>query len=95
MPNKKSAIKRMRTNRKAQLRNRMTRSSMRTTVRRVDDAVEAGNLEEAVQALPMALSRVCKAAKKNLIHKNTAARKMSRLMREINRAQNSTTASAS
>ena len=94
VPNKKSAIKRMRTNRKSQFRNRMTRSAMRTAVRRVDDAVEAGNVEQAVQELPAALSRVSKTAKKGLIHKNNAARKMSRLMRDINRMKTAETASA-
>lgn len=87
MPNKKSAIKRARTNKKCQVRNRMTRSSMRTALRRVDDAIVAGNAQEAEQNLPGAVARVSKSAKKGLIHKNNAARKMSRLMRAINRVK--------
>jgi len=94
VPNKKSAIKRMRTNKKRQARNRVTRSTMRTAVRRVDDAVAAGNLQEAEQALPAAIARVSKTSKKGLLHKNNAARKMSRLMRAINRVKEAQTAAA-
>lgn len=65
----------------------MTRSAMRTSLRQVDDAVAASNVEDAQKALPAALARVGKTAKKGLIHKNNAARKMSRLMRAINRTK--------
>jgi small subunit ribosomal protein S20 len=94
VPNKKSAIKRMRTSKKSQVRNRMTRSAMRTAVRRVDDAIIAGNASEAEQALPDAMARVCKAEKKGLVHKNNVARKMSRLMRAINRTKAAAAGSA-
>jgi len=94
VPNKKSAIKRMRTNRVCQARNRMTRSTLRTALRRVDDAVLAGKAQDAEQALPAAIARVSKSAKKGLIHKNNAARKMSRLMRAINRTKSAEATSA-
>lgn len=84
MAHSKQARKRVRQQDKRRFRNKVTASSMRTQVKRVLTAVEAGDKEAANSVLPMALKRIDKAAKTRVIHANTAARKKSRLMHAIN-----------
>jgi small subunit ribosomal protein S20 len=86
VPNIKSAKKRMRTNAKRQARNRMAKSAMRTAIRKVEDAIVAGEVEAAQEALPKALSLIGKNARKGVIHKNAGARKSSRLTKRLNQA---------
>jgi len=93
MPNIKSAMKRMRTNKKRQLRNRMAKSAMRTAIKKVDVAIVEGDLDTAAKALPFAISQIGKTAKKKMLHKRTAARKTSRLMKRLNRARTQAQAS--
>ena len=76
MPNNKQAIKRTRQNEKRRQANKVVRSSMRSAMKNV---VKAESREEAEKALPTAMKRVDKAAKKNIIHDNAAARYKSRL----------------
>ncbi|MDF1799768.1 MAG: 30S ribosomal protein S20 [Planctomycetota bacterium] len=78
MPNNKQALKRTRQNETRRQQNKITRSSMRTAIRRV---VEAENAEVATAALPTAMKRIDKAAKHNIIHDNAAARYKSRVAR--------------
>ena len=59
--------------------NKNRRSRMRTFVKKVELALAAGNAEEANTAMLTAQSEVMRAASKGIIHKNTAARKVSRL----------------
>ena len=59
--------------------NKNRRSRMRTFVKKVELALAAGNAEEAKTAMLTAQSEVMRAASKGIIHKNTAARKVSRL----------------
>ncbi len=87
MPNKKSAIKRVRQNEKRRLHNRKQRSSMRTSVKAVLHAVETQNLEGVDQLINKAQSKLGKAAKVNLVKKKTASRRVSRLMKAVNRAK--------
>ncbi|MCC9641234.1 30S ribosomal protein S20 [Rhodopirellula sp. JC740] len=79
MPNTQSAAKRLRQNEKRRLLNRATRSNMRTAIRRVRDAVANNDLETAKDAFQAAQKKLDRAAAKNLIHKNAAARTKSRL----------------
>lgn len=81
MPNIKSAIKRVRTNEKANLANTHAKSAMRSTVKKAEQALATGaeNAQELVLAASKALD---KAATKGLIHKNAAARKKSRLAKK-------------
>ncbi|MCA9138507.1 MAG: 30S ribosomal protein S20 [Planctomycetales bacterium] len=79
MPNTPSAKKRLRQNDKRRLQNRTLRSRMRTQLRRVREAVAAGDGEKAQAELRVASKRLDQAASKNLIHKNAAARSKSRL----------------
>ncbi|HED66413.1 MAG TPA: 30S ribosomal protein S20 [Planctomycetes bacterium] len=78
MPNNKQAKKRVRQNEKRAAENKVTRTSMRTAMKKV---LKAETAEEAEKALPMAMKRIDKAAKKNIIHDNTAARYKSRMSR--------------
>ncbi|BAN02418.1 30S ribosomal protein S20 [Ilumatobacter coccineus] len=78
MANIKSQKKRIRTNAKSQERNKMVRAEMRT---RVKAALADGDATgEAARA---AIKRIDSAAAKGVIHKNTAARKKSRLMKQL------------
>ena len=59
------------------------RSRMRTYVRKVEEAITAGDKGAAQEALRQAQPEIMRAASKGLIHKNTSARKMSRLSKRI------------
>lgn len=63
--------------------NTARRSRMRTFVRRVEEAIEAGDKDAAQLALKNAQPEIMRAAGKGLIHKNTSARKVSRLAKRI------------
>ena len=81
MPNIKSAIKRVRTNETKNAQNSHVRSTMRSAVKKADQAL-LNNEENAGDSVKAAIKQVEKAASKGLIHKNTAARKKSRLMKK-------------
>lgn len=84
MANHKSAAKRARqTLVKNEINNR-TRATVRTFEKRVRSAAAAGDKETALKSLVAYSSQVDKAAKKGLVHKNTASRKVSRLSLLIN-----------
>ena len=80
MANIKSQIKRNKQNEKRRLRNRATRAEMNT---RVKNAVEAAGTDNEAEALRMAIKRIDKAVAKGVLHKNTAARRKSRLVHKI------------
>lgn len=84
MPNIKSAMKRVKVNEKKNLRNRMIKSAMRTSIKKYDAAVAVGTAD--VQALSAVASAVDKAASKGVIHKNAANRKKARLAKRLNKA---------
>ena len=83
MPNTASSKKRLRQNDKRRQHNRTLRSRMRTQLRRVREAVEAGDGEKAQAEFRVATKRLDQAAAKNLIHKNAAARSKSRLSKMV------------
>ena len=85
MANHKSAIKRARQNEKRRLRNKSVKTRVKNIVKSVPLAVNEKSKEEALQELNNAKSIIDKAAKKGVIHKNTAARKISRLSKRFNR----------
>ena len=84
MANHKSAEKRNRQNAVRNARNTHIRSSMRTFVKQVREAVAAGDAEAARTALGRAVPFIDKAASKGVIHKATASRKISRLSKLVN-----------
>lgn len=80
----KSAIKRARQSQKRKLRNQSVKSALKTFSKRVETEVAGKNIESARTALLKAAHAINKAASKGIIHKNTAARKVSRLTRLVN-----------
>jgi small subunit ribosomal protein S20 len=83
LANHKSAVKRNRQNIARNARNTHIRSTMRTFVKQVREAVADGNAEAAQAALSRAIPFIDKAATKGVIHKATASRKISRLTRLV------------
>lgn len=81
MPNSRQAKKRMRQDDKRRLLNRSKASAMKTAIRRVKEAAEAGDKAALEQAVQTAYKRIDKAAKTNVIHANTAARRKSLVAR--------------
>ena len=63
--------------------NKARRSRMRTCVRKVEEAIAAGDQKAARVALQQAEPQVMRAAQKNVIHRNTASRKISRLSAQV------------
>ena len=86
MPNIKSAKKRVKVGERNRLRNISQRSAMRTAIKEVREAALAGNSEEALAKLPLAFSKVDKAIKRKIIHKNAGARLKARLVKKIQAA---------
>lgn len=84
MANIKSAKKRIITNNKSRMTNKVHKSTMRTAIKQVETSVEAGNKEEAVVALNAATKRIDSAVSKGVMHKNAAARTKSRLAKKVN-----------
>ena len=79
MANIKSAKKRILVNEKKAAQNQMIKSAVKTEIKKVRAAVEAGNKEEAAKALLSATSAIDKAESKGVFKKNTASRMISRL----------------
>ncbi len=87
MATHKSAEPRDRQSKMRRLRNRMNKSAMKTAVRQIEDALTAGSEEQAKAALQAAVPVIYKTAAKGSIHKKTAARKVSRLTKRVNKMQ--------
>ena len=83
MANSKQAKKRIRQIAKRTLVNRDRRSRVRTCVRIVEEAIASGNKEAASGAMSIAAPALARAAQKGILHRNTAARKISRLTNRI------------
>ncbi len=81
MANIKSQIKRNRQNERARLRNKQVRSEIHTRTKKVLNAAEGG--EETAESLKAAIKRIDSAVSKGVLHKNTAARKKSRLVKRV------------
>jgi len=83
----KSAIKRIRQNEKKRLRNRHQRTTLRSCIKRLEEAVEENKKDEIPVLLQKTIKTIDKAATKGLLHKNNAARKVSRLTRRAKASQ--------
>ena len=83
MANIKSQIKRNRQNLKRSQRNRSVRSEINTRTRTALDAIN-DDAEDSEEAVRLAIQRIDKAAQKGVLHKNTAARNKSRMVRKLN-----------
>ena len=85
MPNIQSAKKRVKVSEKKNLRNRMVKTGVRTSVKKFDAAVAADPQNAAAQ-LSSTSAAIDKAAAKGVIHKNAANRKKARLAKQLNKA---------
>jgi small subunit ribosomal protein S20 len=85
LPNIKSAIKRVRVAKTKTLKNSIRKSVLRTNIKKCKQAI-ASNDSNAAEALRVAIKTIDKAAAKNIIHKNTAARRKSKLAKALNAA---------
>ena len=83
MANIQSAIKRNRQNEKRRLRNRNVRGKARTQVKKAKEAIQIGNREAAIANVKEAVKCLDRAASKGVIHKNNAARRKSRLFKQL------------
>jgi|MEHZ01.4.fsa_nt_MEHZ011070172.1_2 small subunit ribosomal protein S20 len=83
MANIKSAKKRILQIERRSAINRSRRSDMRTHVKLVEKAIEAGEAIAAKAAFEIAQPRLMRSAQKGLLHRNTASRKLSRLSKQI------------
>ena len=84
MPHHKSAEKRLRETEKRTVVNRARLSRVRTFVKKVEVAIESGDRASAQSALQLAQPELHRATTKGVMHKNTVARKLSRLAARIN-----------
>lgn len=84
MANIKSAKKRILVNRTKADRNKAIKSGVKTSIKKVYTAIEAGDKSVAQSALLAATSTIDKATTKGVYHKNTASRKVSRLSKAVN-----------
>ena len=78
------ARRRMKKTEKCRLNNKSIKSSMRSQLKKVSQAIDAGDKEQAQAELNRAMKKLDKAAKQNIVHKNQAARRKSRLQKKIN-----------
>ena len=87
MANIKSSIKRAKQNQKRREYNRFYRSTARTYIKKARKQIETNDLEGAQATIQQAVKALDKAAQKRVIHPNNAARRKSRLMKALNKAQ--------
>ncbi len=85
MANIKSAKKRIKVIETKTMRNKAIKSAVKTAIKKVDAAVAANDKELAKANLKAAISAISKAQSKGVYHKNTAARKISRLTLAVNK----------
>jgi small subunit ribosomal protein S20 len=83
LANIKSQIKRNKQNEKRRQRNRVYAGRARTLVKKARLAIDGKDAENAAEATQLAISALDKAAEKGTIHKNNAARRKSRLMKQL------------
>lgn len=86
MANHKSALKRAGQNERRRLRNKTVQTRVKNVVKDVRLAVAQGG-DKTVEQLNVAQSVIDKAAKKGVLHKKTASRKVSRLAKQVNARQ--------
>ena len=84
MPNMKNAKKRVKVIAKQSVTNNDYKTSMKIAIMKVEIYVEEKNKEEAKANLGVAIKRIDKATKTNVISKNTCARQKSRLTKKVN-----------
>ena len=84
MPTMKSAKKRLRQNIKHNLRNRTYKSALKTQMKKFLSVIKEGNAQTAQEELRLTVKKIDKGVSKNILDKNTASRKKSRLAKKFN-----------
>jgi small subunit ribosomal protein S20 len=87
LANTQSAIKRIRSSERRRRINQVHRSQARTCVKRARRSIASGQIEEAEELTQRAVRALDKAAQKGIIHKNNAARRKARLVKQLNQAK--------
>ncbi len=85
MPNIKSAVKRVEVTKAKTLKNTIRKSALKTAIKRCNEAIESKE-GSASEVLNKTIKTIDKAASKNILHKNTAARRKSKLAKALNAA---------
>lgn len=85
MPQIKSAKKRVKVIAKKSANNKSTNTALKSAIKKANIAIDT-NAEDKELAVKVAVKKIDQAAAKNLIHKNTAARKKSNLATKLNKA---------
>jgi small subunit ribosomal protein S20 len=83
MPNTSSAKKMLRNNERRRLINKMRKSMIKTQIKKVVKAIESQDKLEAIKAFREAQPHIQRAVSKKILHKNNAARKISKLSAQI------------
>lgn len=86
MANLKSAIKRIDTNETKRLRNKSVKTDMRTQIKKVENLVNANDVEAAKAIYSATVSTIDTAVQKGVIHKNNGNRQKARLAKKLNNA---------
>ncbi|MEC7949466.1 MAG: 30S ribosomal protein S20 [Myxococcota bacterium] len=89
MANHKDALKRIRQNEVRRQRNKHYRSMMRTEIKKLNKAIDAGDSAAAQAQLPKTVSLIQRVAQKGIIHRKQAARRVSRLSVAVNKTAKS------
>jgi len=87
LANTKSAIKHLRSSERKRVRNRVYVTKARTAVKKARRLMDEGHVDEAREAVRVAISVLDKAAQKGIIHKNNAARRKARLVQRLNQIE--------
>lgn len=85
MPNIKSAKKRVKVAAKKTLENQMIKSQLKTVIKKYEAAVAGGNKTDAAEQYTVVIKKLDQACAKGTYHKNTIARKKSRMTRLLNK----------
>ncbi len=85
MPNIKSAKKRVLVTASKTARNKAIKSNLKTNIKKAETAIAQGNTDSQ-EAVRLAIKRIDQACAKGILHKNTAARRKSKLVRKLNNA---------
>ncbi|MDO4459358.1 MAG: 30S ribosomal protein S20 [Clostridia bacterium] len=83
MPNIKSAKKRVKVIETKTMQRKIANSALKTQIKKANAAIEAKS-EDKAEAVRVAVKKIDQAAAKGILHKNTAARKKSALVRKLN-----------
>lgn len=87
MPNTKTAKKELRVAEKRHQHNKSLKAATKTSVTAAEKEISSGDLEAAKTSVISAISALDREAGKGVVHRNNAARRKSRLMKKLNKAQ--------